>query len=56
MLMALLFVGGLMNLAWIGAIALLMLLEKTMPWGGSMTRLTGVLLVVWGAVSLVRMI
>jgi predicted metal-binding membrane protein len=56
MLMALLFVGGLMNLAWVAAIALLVLLEKTMPWGGRMSRLTGVLLALWGAASLVRMI
>ena len=41
MLMALLFVGGLMNLAWIAAIALFLLLEKTIPWGGQMRRLTG---------------
>ena len=34
MLMALLFVGGIMNLAWIGGIALLVLVEKVLPWGG----------------------
>jgi hypothetical protein len=34
MLMALLFVGGLMNLLWVAAIALLVLIEKTAPWGG----------------------
>jgi len=56
MLMALLFVGGLMNLAWAGAIAVLVLLEKTMPWGDWMSRFTGVLLIVWGAASLVRII
>ena len=56
MLMALLFVGGLMNLAWVAAIALFVLLEKTMPWGGRMSRLTGVLLALWGVASLVRMI
>jgi predicted metal-binding membrane protein len=33
MLMALLFVGGLMNLAWVGAIALFVLVEKAMPRG-----------------------
>jgi predicted metal-binding membrane protein len=54
MLMALLFVGGLMNLAWVALIALVVLLEKTVPWGGRMSRLTGVLLAVWGAASLVR--
>jgi predicted metal-binding membrane protein len=56
MLTALLFVGGLMNVAWVGAIALLALLEKTMPWGDWMGRLTGLLLVLWGATILVRMI
>jgi predicted metal-binding membrane protein len=56
MMMALLFVGGVMNLAWVGAIALFVLLEKTMPWGGWTSRLTGLLLVVWGAIIIVRMI
>lgn len=56
MLMALLFVGGVMSLAWVGAIALFVLLEKTMPWGGWMSRLTGLLLAGWGATILVRMI
>jgi predicted metal-binding membrane protein len=56
MLMALLFVGGLMNLAWIAGIALLVLLEKTMPWGGWMSRLTGALLMAWGAASVARVI
>ena len=56
MLMALLFVGGLMNLAWVAAIALFVLLEKTMPWGGRMSRLTGALLVAWGATSLIRVL
>ena len=48
MLMALLFVGGVMNLAWIAGIALLVLIEKTLPWGGWMGRATGGALVVWG--------
>jgi predicted metal-binding membrane protein len=52
MLMALLFVGGIMNLAWIAAIALLVLIEKTLPWGGWMGRLIGVVLVLWGAATL----
>jgi predicted metal-binding membrane protein len=52
MLMALLFVGGIMNLAWIAAIALLVLIEKTLPGGGWMGRATGAVLVVWGAVTL----
>jgi predicted metal-binding membrane protein len=56
MLMALLFVGGLMNLAWAGGITVLVLLEKTMPWGDRMSRLTGVIFILWGAVSLARII
>jgi predicted metal-binding membrane protein len=55
MLMTLLFVGGVMNLAWVGVIALFVLLEKTMPWGGWMSRATGVVLAVWGVGALLRM-
>jgi len=51
MLMALLFVGGIMNLAWIAGIALIVLLEKTLPWGGWMERATGIVLVVWGVLA-----
>ena len=52
MLMALLFVGGVMNLAWIAAIALLVLIEKTLPGGGWVGRAMGAVLVVWGGVAL----
>jgi predicted metal-binding membrane protein len=55
MLMVLLFVGGLMNLLWIAALALLVLIEKTLPWGGRTSRATGAALVVWGAATLVSM-
>ena len=48
MLMALLFVGGIMNLAWIGGIALLVLAEKVLPWGGWTGRATGVVMIAWG--------
>ena len=51
MLMALLFVGGIMNLAWIAGIALLVLIEKTLPWGGWMGRVTGIVLIAWGALA-----
>ena len=53
MLMVLLFVGGLMNLFWIAALALLVLIEKTLSWGGRTSRVTGAALVVWGSVTLV---
>src|SRR6266481_7860633 len=52
MLMALLFVGGIMNLAWIAGIALLVLIEKTLPWGRRVSQVTGAVLVAWGAVTL----
>ena len=52
--MGLLFVGGLMNLLWIAALTLLVLIEKTFPWGGRMSRMTGAALVVWGALALVN--
>ena len=52
MLMALLFVGEVMNLVWIAGIALLVLIEKTMPWGRRVSQMTGVVLVAWGAVTL----
>jgi predicted metal-binding membrane protein len=51
MLMVLLFVGGIMNLAWIAGIALLVLIEKTLPWGGWTGRATGGVLVLWGLVA-----
>ena len=51
MLMALLFVGGIMNLAWIAGIALIVLIEKTLPWGGRMARATGIVLITWGALA-----
>jgi predicted metal-binding membrane protein len=52
MLMVLLFVGGIMNFAWIAGIALLVLIEKTLPWAGRMNRVTGAILVAWGTVTL----
>ena len=52
MLMALLFVGGVMSLAWVAGIALLVLVEKTLPWGGRVSLGTGAVLVAWGAATL----
>jgi predicted metal-binding membrane protein len=51
-LMALLFVGGVMNFLWIAGITLLVLVEKTLPWGGWSGRLAGAVLAVWGAAAL----
>ncbi|CAN7260435.1 DUF2182 domain-containing protein [Phenylobacterium sp. LjRoot225] len=52
-LMALLFVGGVMNLAWIAALALLVMAEKLLPAGRWTARAAGALLVVWGLATTV---
>lgn len=52
LLMALLFAGGVMNLAWIAALTLLVMAEKLLPWGAWTARAAGVLLVLWGAATM----
>jgi predicted metal-binding membrane protein len=52
-LMALLFVLGVMNLAWVGALAAFVLLEKLIPRGALLGRLAGVALIAWGIVVIV---
>ncbi|SLN71488.1 hypothetical protein PEL8287_03954 [Roseovarius litorisediminis] len=47
-LMALLFVGGIMNLYWIVGLALYVLAEKIIPKPRFFSRLTGALLIGWG--------
>jgi predicted metal-binding membrane protein len=47
-LMALLFVGGVMNLFWIAALAILVLLEKVVPFGRLVARVAGVAFIVGG--------
>ena len=47
-LMALLFVGGAMNLAWIAALTALVVAEKWAPHGRGLGRIAGVGLVAWG--------
>ena len=51
-LMGLLFVGGVMNLAWIAAIAVFILFEKTVRFGVTGGRIAGVAMIVVGLVSL----
>jgi len=51
-LMALLFFGGVMNLYWIGGLALFVLLEKTVPPGHWLASLSGLGLVGWGVALL----
>jgi len=51
-LMALLFVGGVMNLVWIATLAALVLLEKVLPRGKLVARLAGAGFIVAGLVVL----
>jgi predicted metal-binding membrane protein len=51
-LMGLLFVGGVMNLLWIAAIAIFVLLEKTIPFGDVSGRFAGAAMILVGALSL----
>ena len=48
-LMALLFVLGVMNLLWIAALAGFVLIEKIAPAGRRVSRISGVALLLWGA-------
>jgi len=51
MLMALLFVGGAMNVVWIAALAVLVLIEKALLAGEWVGRAAGVALIAWGAAT-----
>jgi predicted metal-binding membrane protein len=52
-LMALLFVGGVMNLAWIAALSIAVALEKLLPGGERIATVLGIALVVVGCIRLV---
>jgi predicted metal-binding membrane protein len=54
MLMALLFVAGVMNLAWIAAISVLVLVEKAAPYGRAIARASGVAMIAVGLVLVIR--
>jgi predicted metal-binding membrane protein len=53
-LMALLFVGGVMNLYWIVGLAAYVLAEKILPAVQPVMRIVGIALTAWGVVTLVR--
>jgi predicted metal-binding membrane protein len=53
LLMALLFVGGIMNFVWIAALAALVAVEKLAPGGPWIGRLAGVTLIAWGIARLI---
>jgi predicted metal-binding membrane protein len=48
-LMVLLFVLGVMNLAWVAVLAAIVLVEKVAPRADALTRLLGAGLITWGA-------
>jgi predicted metal-binding membrane protein len=50
-LMALLFVGGVMNLLWIAGISIFVLLEKTIPFGDIGGKVVGAAMILVGALS-----
>ena len=52
-LMLLLFLGGVMNLLWIAAITLFVLLEKVLPLGDRGGKVTGLVMVLLGVCMLV---
>lgn len=52
-LMALLFVGGIMNLVWIAGLAIFVLLEKIAPFGHVFGRVSGLLMIAAGIYLLV---
>jgi len=54
MLMALLFVAGVMNLAWVAAISVLVLLEKAAPFGRAIALASGVAMIAGGLVLAIR--
>ena len=51
-LMALLFVGGVMNLVWIAALTLIVLVEKLAPRGKAFGNFAGALLIAWAVATL----
>jgi predicted metal-binding membrane protein len=55
LVMALLFVAGVMNLAWVAAIAAFVLLEKLVQGGALLGRMVGIALVCWGVWVLVSL-
>lgn len=56
LLMALLFVLGVMNLLWIAALAIFVLIEKVVPQGIWISRISGLGLIGWGGLVLSQMI
>jgi predicted metal-binding membrane protein len=47
-LMGVLFAVGVMNLLWVAALTVLVLIEKAGPWGYTAARVAGAAIIVWG--------
>lgn len=54
--MVLLFVGGLMNMLWVAALALFVFVEKAIPAGRRLGQAGGVVLILWGGATLLTVI
>jgi predicted metal-binding membrane protein len=52
-LMLILFVAGIMNLLWIALLTALVLVEKLLPWGQMVGRISGIGFMGWGVLLLV---
>ena len=53
--MCVLFVVGVMNLIWVIAIAIFVLIEKVGPWGTAVARVAGAAMIATGAYILAAM-
>lgn len=51
LLMALLFIGGVMNIVWIAILALFVLVEKLLPGGRSIGKISGLVLCLWAVAT-----
>ena len=54
LLMALLFVGGVMNLAWIALLTLMVAAEKLLPFGRYVSIAASLACIAWGTVILLE--
>jgi len=52
--MGLLFLGGVMNLLWIAAITVFVLLEKVLPLGAAGGRIAGAAMIAVGGIALLQ--
>ncbi len=53
LLMALLFVGGVMNLLWVAGLTLVVAAEKLLPGGHWLAAIAGIVMILWGAALMI---